>query len=286
MINAVLHIPPFRVRLRSPLAEVWRHVDLFYPGADSDAVDIFVDFDVEISHGDGIRRLWRRQARFLLDGAEPFFPLPAEQAAPMFEWGLNWCVAQRPLGYLVLHAAVVERDGAALMLPGFPGAGKSTLCAALTLIDRWRLFSDELAILDPADGLLLPHPRPICVKNDSIDLVAAFPGSCVGPVYQDTRKGTIAHLACAPQARERAAERARVAWIVFPRFVAGGPLQVERISRVEAFAWISEQSFNKERMGEAGFKGLCDVLDTAECFELSYGSTADALEGIERICSP
>lgn len=285
MIDAVLRIPPFHVRLRSPLASVAHHVAFYYPDAIRAAQDLFIDFDVEIVAAGGIRRWWKPQARFLLDGTEPFFPLPIDQAAPMFEWGMNWCVAQRPLGYSVMHAAVVERDGRALVLPGFPGAGKSTLCAALTHLDGWRLLSDELAILDPAQGLLLPHPRPISLKNRSIGVVEAFPGSRVGPTYEDTRKGSISHAACPPLSMRRASEPARPAWIVFPRFVAGSPLQIESVTRVEAFSWISEQSFNKERMGELGFRSLCDMLSGSECYELSYGSTADGLAGVRTVCA-
>lgn len=285
MIDTVLQIPPFQVHLRSPLASVARHVDFYYPDAVRAASDQFVDFDVEIVPAGGIRRWWKPQARFLLDGTEPFFPLPVDQAAPMFEWGMNWCVAQRPLGYSVMHAAVVERDGRALVMPGFPGAGKSTLCAALTHLAGWRLLSDELAILDPEQGLLLPHPRPISLKNASIDIVAGFPASRVGTTYTDTRKGSISHAACPPPSMQRAREPARPAWIVFPRFVAGSPLQIESVTRVEAFSWISEQSFNKERMGELGFRSLCDMLSRSECYELSYGSTADGLSGVRTVCA-
>lgn len=288
MFDATLHIPPFNVRLRSPLAAVRRHVETFYPQAmlppDRPA---FIDFDVEIVPGQGLRRFWRPQVRFLLDGAEPFFPLPLAQAAPMFEWGMNWCVAQRPLGWLVMHGAVLARDdGAALVMPGFPGAGKSTLCASLAFIEGWRLLSDELTVLDPADGQLVPHPRPISLKNASIDVVAAFPGARLGPVYRDTRKGTITHAVCPPASMARAGERARAAWIVFPRFEAGASLHVERLSRVEAFTLISEQSFNGERMGGPGFEALCAMFDHVTCHELVYGSTAEGLEGIRRISAP
>lgn len=287
VFDATLHLPPFTVRLRSPFPAVRRHVETFYPTAGLPrAGDHFVDFDIEILPGRGLRRAWRPQARFLLDGVEPFFPLPAAQAAPMFEWGMNWCVAQRPLGWLVMHGAVLARDdGAAIVMPGFPGAGKSTLCASLALLEGWRLLSDELTVLDPADGQLLPHPRPISLKNASIDVVAAFPGARLGPVYHDTRKGTVTHAACPPAAQARAGERARAAWVVFPRFEAGASLQVEPISRVEAFALISEQSFNGERMGGPGFEALCAMFDHVSCHALVYGSTAQGLEGVRRICT-
>ncbi len=285
MFDSVLHIPPFHVRLRTPFASVRRHVETFYPGAVAAARDApFIDFDVELLSGKGLHRAWRPQARFLLDGGESFFPLPADQAAPMFEWGMNWCVAQRPLGWLVLHAAVLARDGAAIVMPGFPGAGKSTLCASLAFVEGWRLLSDELTILDPADGLLVPHPRPISLKNASIDIVGAFPDARLGPIYHDTRKGSITHAACPAASRAAAAERARATWIVFPRFEAGAPLQSARVSRVEAFTLISEQSFNRDRMGAIGFDALCAMLDGATCHELIYGSTAAGLEGIRQIC--
>lgn len=283
MIDAVLDIPPFTVRLRSPFASVARHLDHFYAGARvADGASRFVDFDVQVLPGQGLRRVWRPQVRFLLDGRQPFHPLPAAQAAPAFEWGLNWCVAQRPLGYAVVHAAVVAWDGRAVVLPGQPGAGKSTLCASLALLDGGRLLSDELALVD-ADNRLWPHPRPIALKNRSIEIVQAFPGSRVGPVYADTRKGTLSHAAAPEASRAQAREPARAAWVVFPRFDAGAPPRLEEIPRVEAFAAISAQSFNKESMGEAGFEALCRLLDGARCFEIDYGSTAEGLELLRRV---
>lgn len=265
------------VRIRSPFRALSRHIEFFYPDASATAgARDFVDFDIEIPPGSGLRRLFGRQARFLLDGTEPFLPLPAAQAAPFFEWGLNWALASRPLGYLVMHAAVVARDDAALVMPGVPGAGKSTLCAALTFLDGWRLLSDELAILEPESRRLQPCPRPICLKNDSIGIVAAMGGVRLGPVYRDTRKGSITHAAAPPTARAAATTPARCHWVVFPRFDAGAPPYCEELGRAEAFARIAEQSFNRDRMGEIGFHALCGMLDDARCFEIGYRSTDEA----------
>lgn len=271
------------MRVRTPLEGVCRHLDYFYKAHPRRASDAFVDFDVQVLPGKGLRRWWHPQVRFLLDGAESFFPLPAGQSAPFFEWGLNWCVANRPMGYLVMHAGLLARADRALMMPGFPGAGKSTLCASLCLLGGWQLLSDELAILDPKTGLMQPHPRPISLKNASIDVVSAFPKARLGPVYHDTRKGSISHATCPIASIEAADTRAKVSWVVLPRFELGAEPVCESISRVEAFALISEQSFNKERMGEVGFEALCSMLSDAECYQIVYGSTADGLKLVHDI---
>lgn len=285
MIERLIDIAPFRVRVRSPFASVAEHLDRFY-AAHPQAHGGFADFEIEILPAGGARRWWRPQARFLLDGFEPFHPLPAAQAGPLFEWGLNWAVAFRPLGYLVMHAAVLAREGRALLLPGFPGAGKSTLCASLVFHRGWRLFSDELALFEPEAAQLWPHPRPISLKNESIARVGAMPGARLGPVYQATRKGDISLAACPPASVAAAGEPATPAWLVFPRFEAGCAPTAEPISRAEAFAKIAEQSFNQERMGEAGFRALCALLDRTACYEIRYGSTEDGLGLIDRLCQP
>lgn len=245
-----------------------------------------MDFDIQLLKGKGVRKWWRSQVRFLLDGEESFFPLPMEQAAPMFEWGLNWSIANRPLGYLVMHAGLLAKSGGALMLPGFPGAGKSTLCASLCLLGAWRLLSDELAILDPKSGLMVANPRPISLKNASLEVVSKFPSARLGTIYRDTRKGTISHAACPVDSVKQANDVTKTKWIVFPQFNLGAAPRCVEMSRVEAFALISEQSFNKERMGESGFVAVCEMLSGAQCFSIEYGSTEDGLRLIEGITSP
>lgn len=285
MIDATLHLAPVTVRIRSPFSAVSAHLETFYPDALSASrhTEQFTDFDIRIIRGAGLRGWLRPQARFMLDHIDPFLPLPATQAAPLFEWGLNWCLASRPLGYLVVHAAVVARDGDALVMPGIPGAGKSTLCAALAFVEGWRLLSDELAILEPESGVLLPNPRPISLKNASIDIVEQFPGVKLGPRYEDTRKGIISHAAPPAASRVAARQPARCRWVVFPRFSASSPPFCDEISRAEAFARIAEQSFNRDRMGETGFRALCAMLDDAHCFDIGYDSTDGALAMVREI---
>lgn len=284
MLDFTLDLLPFTVRLRTHFDSLRAHLNTFYETSchASARPQVFIDFNLSILRGSFLRTWLRPQAFFRLDHVEPFLPLPAGQAAPLFEWGLNWAIAARPLGYLVMHAAVVARDGAALVMPGEPGAGKSTLCAALTFLDDWRLLSDELAILAPEIGKLQASPRPICLKNESVELVSAMPGVTLGPLYRDTRKGTVTHAA-APEASQSRPEPAKCRWIVFPHYSATDAPYCEELGRAEAFARIAEQSFNRDRMGESGFRALCAMLNEARCFEIGYRSTDEARAWIREI---
>ena len=114
-----------------------------------------VDFHIALQSPSIIRRWIRPQATFSFDGYLPFKPLPQTQSFAMFEWGLNWCVANNAHQYLVIHSAVVEKNGKAIIFPGTPGSGKSTLCAGL-VSQGWRLLSDEMALLSTETGLITP----------------------------------------------------------------------------------------------------------------------------------
>ena len=81
-----------------------------------------------------------------------------------------------------------------IIMPGVPGAGKSTLCAALGLTG-WRILSDEHALIQPGTAQVVPLCRPVSLKNESIEVIRSFdPGAIFGPVSKDTHKGTVAHM--------------------------------------------------------------------------------------------
>ena len=81
----------------------------------------------------------------------PFQPLPAYMALPALEWGINWCVANRANQYLMLHSAVVEKRGSAIVFPAWPGHGKTTLCAGL-MLSGWRLLFRRIRAVEAPHG--------------------------------------------------------------------------------------------------------------------------------------
>ncbi len=275
----------FVVRIHSPLPAVADGVALLYrdfPLAEDGA---FADFHARVYPPAGPRRWWHPQVLFALDQIIPFKPLPASQAFAMLEWGLNWCGSNYAPQFLMLHAAVIARDGRAVILPAPPGSGKSTLCAGL--VNRgWRLLSDELTLIDRGTGLITPLPRPVSLKNQSIDVIRAFaPDAVLGPVARDTAKGTVSHMR-PPAASVRAAdELARPAWIIMPRYQAGAPADLTALPKGEAFIQAADQSFNYSLLGQEGFEAMGGLVDKCECLRFQYGELEEAVAVFDRLAA-
>ncbi|MFO1420762.1 MAG: HprK-related kinase A [Candidatus Competibacteraceae bacterium] len=261
---------PFHFRLYCDLIELSplllrMYADYFLPA------DGFADFHISLIRRIHWLRPWQRQVQFRFDDGEPFEPFPRDTALPFLEWGLNWCVATRAHQYLMLHAGVVARKNQALILPAWPGSGKSTLSAALCQ-RGWRLLSDEFGLVRPKDGLLAPFPRLIALKNESIAVIRDFaPDAVLGPEYPKTRKGTVCHLRPPAESIARDQEPAKPRWIVFPQFKAGASMSLRSVEKTEAFVTLSGHSFNYDLIGLRGFKALTGLIDSCDCYRFEYG---------------
>ncbi|MFQ5488777.1 MAG: HprK-related kinase A, partial [Gammaproteobacteria bacterium] len=273
----VLRTGPVSVRIHSSLPAIVQGIATLYADYPLASEDAFIDFHIRLARPGGVRRWLRPQVAFFIDGHSPFKPLPLSQAFPMLEWGLNWCMASYLNHHVILHAAVVERGGLAVILPGAPGAGKSTLCAALAG-HGWRLFSDEMAIVDLDSGRLIPNPRPIGLKNDSIDIIRHFlPEAVIGAPCVDTRKGTVAHMRAPRDSVERAAEVAPAAWVIAPRYQPGGRGELQQESRARMLMELVGNAFNYSVVGARAFQALSELMEACDCYRFEYEDLNQAL---------
>jgi HprK-related kinase A len=271
-----LRTGPFVTHLTTTNARVRESVALFYGAMTLATKPAFSDFHIAVA-ARGARRWWRPQATFYFDGAPLFLPAPAAHGALLFEWGLNWVIASCAHQYLGIHSAALERDGRALIIPGPPGSGKSTLGAALAH-RGWRLLSDELALIEPETGALIGLDRPISLKNDSIDLIRRFaPEAVMSAPVPGTSKGTIA-LAKAPAPRGAGTPAAvRAAWIVFLNFEPKARPSLAPRPKAECFIELAANTVNYGVLGERGFDALGEIVDRSRCFEFTYGELADGV---------
>ena len=273
-----LRTGPVVTRIRSPLQAIRRGIALHYAQHTVETDQGFADFHVSVERPRNFRRWVDKQVVFLFDGMQPFAPLPGDQGFPMLEWGLNWCVSSHCHQYLIVHAAVLERGGRALLLPAPSGSGKSTLCAGLVFGGGWRLLSDELALVDPASGRVIPLPRPISLKNESIDVMREFaPAALFGEVVRETVKGRVVHVRPPADGVQRAGQSAMPAWVVLPRYVPGAAAQLQPLSRARAFMTLVDNAFNYNVHGRNGFAAFGDVIDRSDCHDFSYSSLPEAM---------
>lgn len=271
-----LHTGPFLSCVRTAIPSAVDGIELLYADNRVSESEPFADFHIALQQPRGLRRWYRPQVIFDFDGIVPFKPLPRDQALPMLEWGLNWCIGFHAHQFLIIHAAALERDGSAVVLPGPPGSGKSTLTAYLTH-NGWRLLSDELALLSLSDGRLVPLARPISLKNQSIDIIAnAVPGAVISARTADTAKGTVALLKAPAESQQRIAEPARPAWIVFPRFQADAAAALAPRSKAETLIELGRNAFNYSIHGTLGFRLLSRVIDDCACYSFAYSSLQEA----------
>ncbi len=266
----------FIVKLQTTIPGVREGVGLLYADYPL-APEEFADFHVTLSRPLNLRRWFKSQVLFQLEGVSPFSPLPYDQSFPMLEWGLNWCVSYHANDYLIIHAAVVEKNGHAAILPAPPGSGKSTLCAAL--ISRgWRLLSDELTLIRISDGAIVPLPRPVSLKNASIAVIKKYvPEAIFSREVADTVKGTVAHMKPSTDSVSRAAETAKPGWIIFPQYQAGAASKLEAIPKSRAFMRIADNAFNYSLLGQRGFEVLAQVIDESEAYDFTYSVLDEAI---------
>ena len=273
---------PFVARVTTNMASLVNDIALMYADFDVCPAGTFADFHVQVMRDAGVRRWIKPLARFSFDGQPSFTGLPVAQSMAMLEWGLNWCVAAHSHQYLVVHAAVIEKNGKAAVLPAPPGSGKSTLCAGL-VIKGWRLLSDELALYDLETGLIYGMARPVSLKNQSINVIKDLaPDATMTARVPNTTKGTIALLQPPLSSVLRVLEPVKASWIVLPKYVADSPPVLTPYSRARTFMLIAEQSFNYETLGSEGFDAVGTLVSGCQCYQFSYSS----LVGAERTFDP
>jgi hypothetical protein len=182
-------------------------------------------------------------------------------------WDVHALVPQTAQDFLFLHAGVVARDGAAILLLAPTDGGKSTLTTAL-LLEGFAYLSDELAAIDPVTETVYPYEKRISLDPEAM---AYFPR--LEDQLRD-RGGLSARL------RQRyvrpedtgasVAEPCPVRSVIFLSPHRAGPPRLSDVTRATAVQRMVPQCFNLDRQQERGIVLLSRV---------AAGATAHLLEG-------
>lgn len=276
-------VGPFVIALKSTLDSVVQSVAHLYRYHQIEPDGPGAHFVVCVDSPGWVRRYLRPQVQLDLEGERPFLPLPVAMAPLMLEGGLNWCIGALAHHLIVVHAATLERDGIGLVMPAHPGAGKSTLCAALAT-RGWRLLSDEFALVDPATGELVPVPRPVALKDQSVPIIRGWaPDAWLGPATMNNEGQLTSYLRPSRESVAASRVRCRPGLILVPRFRQGADVSVQRWSRARAVAHLAHNSFNYNLHGRIGFERLCQMAESGPAALLEYSDLADGVRAVDEL---
>lgn len=183
-----------------------------------------------------------------------------------------------------VHAAAVAVGTRAVLLPGAPGRGKSTLalhCAAAGLT----LFSDDTLVL-AEDFALRALPFPLCLKPGAWPLAE---GLLAAPhrVIAGRRADGLAVRWLPPACGLRFAPpdaRAQVGAVVLPQFVAAAPCRLEPLAEEAALReLLPGLSPLGGTLTAARVEALLAWLRGRPVFALRYGEAAAAVAAVRAV---
>lgn len=238
------------------------------------------EFAIEVIVKRSARSL-RRYYHVVANGESLFAMRSENEVLPHVEWAINTMVATRLSEYLQIHASVVARDGVAIICPGQPGQGKTTLAAAL-LSRGWSYLSDEFALLDPETRLLEPYPKALCIKAGSFEVLRRLRLPIdTDRVYYKGEKGQVTLLNPLRIRPDVVAGPCRVGMVVFPEINRSTTPVIERVSRAQTVFELTRCAFNFGRFRATGFNLLADVVERAGCYRLRCGHLATTCDLVE-----
>jgi len=269
------------VHLRLRVPGLPRHIAEMYGAYSIAEPNTIADASVSLEQKRSWPNFTRSHIKVQIDEQRNFDAVSTDVAYATFESALNWSMALSDVAPLLVHAAVLERNGRALLLPGPSGTGKSTLCAALAC-SGWRLFSDEVGVFRPDDLSLAPNPRPVSLKNDAIDTIRSrFPSAHIGPTIRGTPKGNIAYMRPPRDAIQHAREPAPAGTIMLPIYQARAATSARRLSFVDSFRLLTDNTVNYASMLQFGFDAMTRLVDRCHCYAFVYSELDEALDIID-----
>jgi hypothetical protein len=178
---------------------------------------------------------------------------------------VNMAAVGDAAGDLLLHAAALERDGTAVVLPGASGSGKSTL--ALELLRRTDLayLTDETAAVEGTRTV--PYAKPITLKPGA---QARFPDLA----YDDLPVGD--NWQVAPW---RVGGPAEIRLVVRPTYVPGAAVTVTPMSRAETALELGENTSYLTHM-TAPLAAVAAVAEVARGYRMTFGDAAEAADAV------
>jgi hypothetical protein len=224
--------------------------------------------------------------RLLFEGTEVVRTAVPGELVGYLVWHVNRHAVALSPRYVLLHAAAASTDGGAapraVVLPGPPDAGKTTLVTALVEAGMAYL-TDEAVALDPRTGLVVPFPKSLTLGRGAWPLFPHLePPRTEGAIRYDYGVWSV------DPRRIRAdaiGGPARPAAVVFPEYRAGAAAECRPLRGSEALTALARLAFNLGDHGPAGFDLLASMVRACRCYRLTAGTVHGARDAVLAIAA-
>jgi hypothetical protein len=167
---------------------------------------------------------------------------------------------------VALHAGTVSWNDRSILIAGTSGAGKSSMVAWFAA-KKFQYHSDELAILNIADGSILGFQRPLLLKQGSAGLVSSFP---IVSCWPKITAGTSSIFR--PERSAPVINQGRpCAMVIFPQFVKGAELEIVPIGPAQCGLKLMECNLNGRNLPNHGFTPITVLARSVAAIEVRYG---------------
>ncbi len=203
-------------------------------------------------------------------------PLP-HMLAPAVKNAVRQLAVQNCDFFMEIHAGVLARGDQALLLPGAPGSGKTTLTAGLGK-SGFGYLSDEVAILQTDSLKLRPVPLGLGIKDGAVDVLASrWPELRELPAH--TREDRIrVRYAPPPSGNDLWDREFDARWIIFPRYDADCTTELHALSRGDALRRLMEECMVlPQQLGCGSAQNIAAWLRGIDCYELPMSSLDEAI---------
>jgi len=174
--------------------------------------------------------------------------------------------------YVPLHAAVAARRGRAVLLPGGPDAGKTSMACALALAG-WAVMSDEVALVEPRALTVASFPRRMFVDAGTARRLPPLRG--ITPRRVTLERGRVSVRYVHPEfAGARIPDRAGIAALAFPEWSRRS--SVSPMGEREALERLLGTLFNADRRPRPAVETCVKLVRNTPRFRLHIGKLGEA----------